>query len=243
MSEIKSTTNYGIFKKLSQNRELSTANLKKLKVSIESCNLLQFKPIVVDKDMAVIDGSHRLEVAKQLNVPIYYTINVSTSTRDMILLNSAQKMWTTDDYINFYAQEGDEDFKAIRRFCSKHSLNAHHFCNLAGIGYSSRQALKFGKLGRSVQEIMKDIEKRLEFLEEVKGIISSASIQPLAFLNSSFLQRAFCTLLSHDDFDKDLFIEKLKINVGKFYRCSNVPDYLKMLKDIYNYKNHNKILN
>lgn len=69
---MKETKDYNIFKKHPNNREIFHANLEKIKRSIQIKNLLEYRPIIVDKKMQVIDGQHRLEAARQLGVPIYY---------------------------------------------------------------------------------------------------------------------------------------------------------------------------
>ena len=51
----------------------------KLTDAIKTRNLLQFYPIIVDRDLVVYDGQRRLEAAGRASVPIYYIVlqNVS----------------------------------------------------------------------------------------------------------------------------------------------------------------------
>ena len=60
---LEKTKNYEIFKIMDCNRELSAANLQKLIGSIKSRNLLEFRPIIVNSKMEIIDGQHRLAAA------------------------------------------------------------------------------------------------------------------------------------------------------------------------------------
>ena len=96
------TSDYSIFKKHESNRVINELALRKLINSIKSKNMLELRPILVDSQMRVIDGQHRLEAAKALRVPIFYLMKKESESLDIILLNT-QKRWSIEDYLNFFA--------------------------------------------------------------------------------------------------------------------------------------------
>lgn len=65
------TKNYSLFKKYAKNRDIDGRHVEKLIASIKTANLLDCEPILVNEKMEVIDGQHRLEAAKSLNLDIY----------------------------------------------------------------------------------------------------------------------------------------------------------------------------
>src|SRR5665213_684124 len=82
---IRFTTDYSIFKKHPQNREVQrdSAKFKQLLASVKEEDRLSSNPILVDKELYVFNGQHRLEVAKVLGKAIYYLslIHISEPTR------------------------------------------------------------------------------------------------------------------------------------------------------------------
>jgi len=72
MPEVIKTKDYSIFKKHESNRGIDQNNLKKIVNSIKAEDLLAFRPILVDAQMRVIDGQHRLEAARLLDLDVYY---------------------------------------------------------------------------------------------------------------------------------------------------------------------------
>src|SRR5258708_34537164 len=106
------TRNYEMFKYLDANRDksngLSLSHIRRLKQSIMDRNMLELRPICVTENMEVIDGQHRLEVAKQLGVDIYYVVKKDFKPKDLIDLNVA-KTWSASDYLNFYCKEGNQE--------------------------------------------------------------------------------------------------------------------------------------
>lgn len=114
------TTNYAQFKINKKNREISKVNIRGIKESILQRNLLHLRPILVNASMEVIDGQHRLEVARQLNLPIYFVISGQSVVDDMALLNGYQKNWTTEDFFHF--SEDNEVVKVINCWSEKYKV-------------------------------------------------------------------------------------------------------------------------
>ncbi len=103
---IESTTEYGKFKSVKGNRDVSRLHMLTLKKMIEKDNMLAYNPIVVNKAFEVIDGQHRLEAAKELGEPIYYIVSPSADIDEVIAMNANSKVWGATDYLNSYADRG-----------------------------------------------------------------------------------------------------------------------------------------
>lgn len=118
--EILTTTDYDQFKYFVSNREVDKMHVRKLAASIEQKNLMYIRPAIVTDEMYVIDGQHRIEACRLLNVPVYYIVTEGLTKADIAILNTAQKNWTRLDFINFYAIEGKQEYmtfsKLVNRF-------------------------------------------------------------------------------------------------------------------------------
>jgi len=119
---IHKTTEYKIFKKNQCNREINTPNLIKIKNSIVAKNLLYLRPIIVNKNMEIMDGQHRLEAARILELPIFYQVNEEIETEDIVLLNDNQRGWKLDDYTNFYANQNNIEYIKLQEYSKQNKL-------------------------------------------------------------------------------------------------------------------------
>lgn len=122
--EIFKESNLSVFKLVSFNREINKQNIKRLLNLTKQKNQLHLFPIVVDKDMNVIDGQHRLEVAKQLCCPIYYIKTSDSATPEGIYnLNSAGKKHSLEDKVTMLAKSGNasaiEIIELYKKFLKK----------------------------------------------------------------------------------------------------------------------------
>lgn len=119
---IQATVNYELFKHITSNREINRSHLKKLKASIERKNYLYLFPIIINKDMEVVDGQHRLQAAVELKKPIFYMIDDKITKADIAIVNNNRKSWTAMDYINFYAEEGHEAYRKLLGIFKKYQV-------------------------------------------------------------------------------------------------------------------------
>lgn len=119
---IQKTTNYDLFKKIEGNRELNPNHLAKLALSIAKKNLLEYAPIMVNEDMEVIDGQHRLEVARSQKLPIYYTVVPRAGLDDVIELNTTLRNWRLNDFVDSMIVKGNKNMAFLRNFCDDYNL-------------------------------------------------------------------------------------------------------------------------
>lgn len=119
---MKHTTDYDIFGEITSNREVNAKHVRKLVAEIERKNLLHVNPILVNEQMQVIDGQHRLAAARILGVPIYYLQDTGIQKEDIALLNSNKKNWNAMDYINYHGAEKRPGFDVLAKFIIQNPL-------------------------------------------------------------------------------------------------------------------------
>lgn len=120
--EVKCTTDYSQFKFVKCNRGVRALN--KLVKSISDCNLLPYNPIKVTPKMEIIDGQHRFEACKLLNLPVYYTIIDDDIAVEKAIktLNTAQRNWGLPDYLHFHCENGQPNMLSFRNFIRYHGI-------------------------------------------------------------------------------------------------------------------------
>jgi hypothetical protein len=223
---MKSTKDYSIFKDFSSNREVDPKHVNKLVRAIQKRNLLNVNPIVVDNNMRVIDGQHRLAAAQILSVEIFYIME-NINRKDISMLNSNQKNWTAMDYVNFYTIENVNSFVQL-------SCLINHYPEMAisallmlssSEGRRSIVELKDGNLdvlniqhARECSDICRDLNNRFQ----------------CCFVFDSRFPLALSKALNTENFKIDLLIEKIEASPRDFVRCHTKKQYLEMIEEIYN---------
>ena len=103
---LKSTRSYSIFNSIIGNRNLDSKNLKRIKESINEIGLQM--PILVNENNSIIDGQHRLQAAKELEIPITYIVSKDSCEQNIDQLQISKK-WTALDFCNRNALKGNKD--------------------------------------------------------------------------------------------------------------------------------------
>lgn len=132
-STIHSTKNYDQFKPLFCNRgklRIDKNHLSRLEESILNRNLLKHRPILVNKDLEIIDGHHRFEIAKKNNLDIYYTVQDDADYKDAITLTRGVTNWTFKGYIECRALNNEEDYVKLNKFLDENDITVHNLFRL-----------------------------------------------------------------------------------------------------------------
>lgn len=111
IGQIYQTTDYSKFKKLKGNRDPKTA--KKIVNSINEVGFV-LDPILVNEKMEIIDGQNRFEALMQLDLPVVYIQQEGIGKRECQHLNINQSNWTTEQFIDSYAEDDVEDYARLK---------------------------------------------------------------------------------------------------------------------------------
>lgn len=214
--------------------EIDYKHVNELAALIEKFGYLEYLPILALPNGAIIEGQHRYLACQKLGIecPFY----VVDSIELMLVLNTSQKPWRIDDYVNYFAELGDNDFTLLRQFCKK-----HHFTYFIGAsilfaqeaGGNLTRAVKKGKLIDNITpELLENADKRAaDFIETINNI---------GLGNKDRLIKALIAAIRHEGFSLKKFNEKLKLQLDRIHPCNTKDSYLKMFESIYNYNSHYK---
>jgi hypothetical protein len=118
------TTNYGLFVTIAQNREKQNAKILKIKESIEK---IGWQGAILCKQLPngkleIHEGQHRFWTCQEMGLPIVYDLIQSSANTNLIIqcLNTCQTPWDKNDYIHFHKQNGISFYETLEDFIQKH---------------------------------------------------------------------------------------------------------------------------
>jgi hypothetical protein len=240
------TYDYEIFKFKEENREINEIFIQKLCKSIMQNDLTKNCPIIVDDKMNIIDGQHRYEACKRLNIPIHYIKSDSDFSDSVALINNVSHRWTMMDYIKFWSVSGKENYKKLYRIIKKNELGIDKILYLLGFnGGSELDKIRAGNMRTTVFENPNFEEEMNEKIESFNQIIDT--IKEKTYLKGNhikskrfFLSMIFVMRLPNFD------LKKMKMaiirNPDKLSESATILQYKKKIIDLYNsYSRKDKI--
>lgn len=223
------TTDYEKFKMLDYNRTLNRIQIEKLKNSITKHGYLSSNPIIVDEDMNVIDGQHRYIACKEMGLPIVYEV-VDDSNNMIIDLNTTQKKWCLEDYVNYYAT----------RYNNRNYLRLQKICKTTNQRVNTVMTLLRGSQSGEIARTVKSGNLQLKEEDEIKIMSTLNAVAAIAkLLRQKCTVRLIESVLQLSRLPKFRW-KRLNEQCEKYstlaYKCITRDDYSDMLKRIYNYQ-------
>lgn len=232
----KSTTDYKQFKILTSNRRVSKAHVRTLLRSMESHpDLFQYRPILINKNMFIIDGQHRFTAAQQLGVPVWYVEAPDMTIADTQAMNQNQRNWTPLDFARSFAAVGNKDYQTYIKFREDYPHFEHAVTHNILTGVYSGSTAKGGIAGRfktgefKVSEDLEEASNLADQLEELFEIV-----YPKVGGRSATLLTALLRMMRNPDYDQDQMVKHLKEQQDIKYR-PNTKEYLRDMEDVYNF--------
>jgi hypothetical protein len=239
--KILKTHDYSIFKTVNFNRDKSKKHIRDVIKIIKKENLLHLHPILVNNDMEVIDGQHRLEAAKELGLEIFY-IQSDLSYEHILSSNLIQKNASLNDVIKFYALKD-----AIPSYVFLHQC-------LLSLDLSAKGliGLIFGSCMPALVEQIKDgkfqlpgdpsiLNKFIELYKNFIGFVKAKRVTPYSMFSNSNFTIAFRNLVLLNGFVEQTFMNKLEMRWFDLKPQMNSKEWTRQLISIYNWKNQNPI--
>lgn len=110
-SPILRTEDYDKFKWMEGNRDVDDHHVDELKkLMVDNGNLTQDMPVLVNPDMEIIDGQHRLSALMQLQWPVFYQIRENMGLEQVRAINVGHRNWTWYDFASSFAKLGNEHY-------------------------------------------------------------------------------------------------------------------------------------
>lgn len=225
---IQSTTDYGSFKLDPTNRSIDSDHLERLYNAISQKNLLREFPILVRPDGTILDGQHRWKVAESLGVPLYYIVTDGMTTEDVPNTNALVSKWSAQDWLEVWCKKGNPDYLALANFMRQYPfLKLSIAVNLCTYGDRTDMTTAFKNGTYRCND--------LDFAHEVANAILDFAPYVVFYKDSRFIY-AVSVLFEHEEYNHQRMMQKMAYMSRKIVKCPDLPTYMEMFTDIYNYK-------
>jgi len=222
------TSDYGMFREMEHNRDVSSGRVDKLVASFSEREILN--PIVVNEKAEIADGQGRYEALKILGRPIKFLVSEGATIDDCRRMNLYNTKWELQDFIDSYAKAGNQNYIMIKNCKEKYGIPYSRVLRLANHGRrsdSTHPELRSGRLVftkddydvvSNVIEKVNDIRKALVFNER---------------LNDAFYT-AVKVVVETEGYDHDRMLKKCLQERTTFNQMSKLEAQLKEFSRIYN---------
>lgn len=216
------SNNYDRFSYYKSNRNLDENHVRRLMYSIEINGLLE--EITINEQWQIIDGQHRFEALKRLDLPIFAKIKVGASEDDIIPCNIVRRGWTIKNYVNHYASKGALDYIQLQDVMENNTTRLGSN-TLVDIYCETSYKASTLREGRYQFNYEKGIELQ-QFISEIEPYM------PLYSNTAKFVKAFTQVVKSNEKFDIKRFVsqlQKYKLNV-----YPNTTDTAKSIVEVYN---------
>lgn len=227
------TKDYSIFKHIAENRPVRGSHVKKLIKSIQATNLLESNPIIVNAQMEVIDGQHRLEACKKLDIPVYYVVRKQSGIAEVRQLNDNVKGWTIADFARSYADSGKEDYIQLIEYTESFGIPLGLSATLlAGLPISDGGGDGQVKIRDGSFKIKseKKAYKIANYLQEIMPYTEGSVWRNRVFI------RALMQFYAKDRVTHDTFVTQLERHPDKLCSQKDYREYMLAMQDVYNHR-------
>ena len=225
-SKIYATSDYKLFKTLRGNRAISELHVRRLAEAIKEKDLQI--PIIVDDQMYILDGQHRLEAYKLVGRPVSYIIKTEFELQDVRNVNSVSRKWTNTEYLMSYCKLGKKDYQLLEWFVRTYEFGiSESIAMLNDKGYSNHNIIKEFKQG----------EFKIIDLEQGKTwarCINQCGEYFPYYKKTSFV-RAMISCLKDKTFKWSIFHQRLKNNSSKLKNQASRNDFIVNIERLYNH--------
>lgn len=222
------TPDYSCFKYIEGNREVKENKVRELQQSMRMFGFVPGRPIIVNKNMFIIDGQHRWEAGQREKIWVDYII-VDTEDESALLhaLNCNQHTWSPNDYIHSWVVTKHPAYVALQKFMVENDLTAHVAFTILAI--QTKDAITARIKDGDDFDQNNNAKKIVAFLFEAKTA-------GLTFYKTNKFATAVTQLFAKAT-DKQIL--KLSKKLGIIRQESSLPGYKRVFMDIIN-KNSNK---
>lgn len=223
------TKDYDKFIFLGVNRDRrNNANLKR---SMEIYGWLTSFPLTCTSYHEIIDGQHRLDIARNLSITVPYVINDKIDQCDIPLIQCGTN-WTMTDFLKHFSKRGLLHYTKIKQSLEFGNMNIGLFLNCFGSskkGMSTYKLFRIGEVCLTTYDFLQ-IDKQISMLNDIHARlkISKDQICEDKYLNVKSSRAIHTFFSTYENYDHKRFIHALEIypdallEILKFHHTENI---------------------
>lgn len=224
---IQSTSDYSIFKTMDGNRNVNTNHVKELqRLLVDNGNLTNQFPIVVNKDMEVIDGQHRLEALKGLGWEVAYTVEDGATLNMVRAINLGNKNWNWRDMAESYAALGNDEYKWFLKYCDRHGFNYSIAMKFCGQNVDKRNSSDYYQGYLVIEHKTKAEEMAEHFKAAMQYVEEGMSPRDFGYALFKLRQSPF--------YNDERMLQKLQEKGHTLPTKASQNDYMRKIEEIFN---------
>lgn len=231
MAHVYKTSDYDKFRTLLGNRNVDEGHVNKLIESMDHNDLSEQNPAIINEKLEIVDGQHRIAAWIKSARPIYYVIKEGATLDDVRLLNTTMKKWGMQDYVDSYVKQGNQNYFILDQLCKTYSLP---------ISIGMRLLNKTMQDASSTIRLFKAGKFEVVSLKEAESMaLTMVAYKPyteLGVWRSTDFLRAIIYLHENKLVVLKRMLKKLEMHESKLRRQASTREYLRVLEDIYNFK-------
>lgn len=229
------TTDYKMFKSITGNRPFGLR--KQLLESIARDG--QVCPVIVDDQLNLIDGQHRLAACAELGLPVSYVIR-DVSQDVLIEVNKNQKEWKFSDYFYRHVSLENPNYLEIKRYMDFHALGLEHVLTAMHGGLRSFSANNKARSVFLAGEFVVTEAHRTNITRAMSFISDLFDCNGGLFKTKLLQARMFTPLVrfvlsKHYDHERMVRLFEERVIFKRFVVVASVYENLVTLCDIYNH--------
>ncbi len=205
---IYSTKDYTVFKRQKANRakEIWTDPVKNkhvaaLRDSMEES--LLFTMLIVNKQMEVIDGQHRLAALRLLGGEVYFIVIDNYNGEETKIFNISNRNWSSMDYCLHHSELGKPDYTKAYNYVINGSISLSALIRLAN-NTQNFVGFKQGDFKADWTTLDNDIAMLQDFPEELR--------KKFLITTSHEVSSAFQILFRAKEYDHNYFVNKIGVS-------------------------------
>lgn len=222
-------TDYSVFKRLPDNRDVTESRVGKLMASIRERYILN--PIIVNEKFEVIDGQGRFEARKALGLPIHYIMVRGATSDDCKRMNKYNSIWSLSDYATSYSKSGLLAYTRLLNVCKSTKAPITRIMRLANKGAKKTYNENYfsGKLDFKDSDAV-TVKYILKIADEIHEALLSTNRRNDAF----FI--AVKVMCETPGYNHEQMIKNCKICRANYMQASCLENQLKEFERIYNHR-------
>ena len=235
IAKVYRTTDYTMFRRLQGNRD-SEDHVKRIRNSIENVGYVM-SPILVNEKREVVDGQGRLGALKELGLPVDFIVQHGIGYDECVSMNTGQKNWSLEDYVNGYAEKGNTNYLFIRQilYAYKKYFQFRPVLSVAtgNYGQVSTDMIRNGRLICN----QKLYDEAVMFFEKIKDVVEI--LKGKGKIEAWVAALFFCE--KHPKIDISQLVEKMFTMRAELYPVIQTGQALEIIEKIWNYRNRTKV--
>lgn len=234
--KLQATKNYSLFTMHPFNRDVR--RIAQLKQSMKLHGWIPAYPLhVVRKEsgvgLLVKAGHHRLTVGQELGLAAWYVICDDSATVPELELPT--NSWKLRDYVDCYVRTESPAHIAVKRYSEETGIGLSQSASLLGGNTADTMGLNY-KLKNGTYSVSETTKA-----DVVAKIVTACRELQAPFASHRFFIAALSRMVWIPEFDADVFIHRMAVNIGLAKKQPTMDCYLTLIEEIYNRQSRSKV--